>query len=290
MSKKSDFDEISIETLNEVRSKFVAFYESNRDTIDESDYKRVMSDDLWLRRHIRRRRGQVEQSSQFVIDVMQWRHKNKVSEMCDAKFPREFHEVSGIYPFKEDVHGNLVLHVRIRLFQRIPAIIEKLKNYTIYQLVKIDEMSAANGVGWVLLLDCTGTGIVNADLEMANFLVSTLRSYFPSGQQYILIHNLPWYLTALKNVVFAMLPGYVKNRIKSSSETTLEDYITKNNLPDYLGGETGDAYRVIPDGLKTTMQMSNDGEMPTINEQDLQKVAKYYEKVRSIIKENQSRT
>ncbi|RWS09627.1 Motile sperm domain-containing protein 2-like protein [Dinothrombium tinctorium] len=215
---------------------------------------------------------------------MQWRKKNEVAQMSEKTFPYEFHEVGGIYPFGEDVNGNVVLHVRIRLFIRVPPILELLKRYTIYHLVNADEMAARKGRGWILLLDCTDTGFANSDLEMANFLVSVLRNYFPSGQKYILIHNLPWFLNAIKNVVFTMLPSNVKRRIKSSNERTITEYISLANLPDYLNGEGGDAYRVIPANVKTTVQLAKEGTFK-LSEDDLQKVAKYYEKVRDIINE-----
>lgn len=77
-----------------------------------------------------------------------------------------------------------------------------------------------------------------------------------------------------------MLPGNVRKTVRFSNDKTIDAYISKDNLPDYLGGtgEQSKNYRgVIPDNLKTTAEILN------INGEDYKKVKKYYEKSRSII-------
>ena len=109
----------------------------------------------------------------------------------------------GIHLYEDDKEGNVILFVRLRFLHKIPEIVELLKKFLVFQMFAADTTAAQrqNGTGWALVFDCTGAGVANADLEMASFLNNTLKSYFPSGQRYVLAHNLPWLLNFLKNVV-----------------------------------------------------------------------------------------
>ena len=111
--------------------------------------------------------------------------------------------LGGIHLFDDDKEGNVVLIVRLKFLHKIPEIIELLKKFVVFQMFAADAVAAKrnNGTGWALMIDCSGAGLANADLEMASFLNNTLKSYFPSGQRYVLVHNLPWLLNFLKNVV-----------------------------------------------------------------------------------------
>ena len=114
---------------------------------------------------------------------------------------------------------------------------------------------------------------------MASFVVQTIRQYFPYGQSYTIVHNCPWFLNALRNIIFTMLPNNVRKSVRFSNEKTIDELISKDNLPDYLGGvgEMNRQYRYLPDNLKTTT------EILTINDEDYKKVKKYYDKSKIII-------
>lgn len=118
---------------------------------------------------------------------------------------------------------------------------------------------------------------------MASFVVQTIRQYFPYGQAYALIHNCPWFLNALRNIIFTMLPNNVRKTVRFSNEKTIDEYISKDNLPDYLGGigEQSKNYRYLPENLKTTVEILN------INDEEYKKVKKYYDKSKTIIDRRQ---
>ena len=63
--------------------------------------------------------------------------------------------------------------------------------------------------GWIMVMDCTGVGLVNANLDSATFLNSTLQNYFLHGQLHLLNYqSQPIMDTALKSAEMAMLPSY----------------------------------------------------------------------------------
>jgi hypothetical protein len=119
---------------------------------------------------------------------------------------------------------------------------------------------------------------MNADLDMANFVVSSLHGHFPYGQRYVLVHNCPWFLSALRNVIFAMLPAHVRRSVKFSSDRSIDEYIDHCNLPDYMGGgEQNSKYRWMPTSLRSTVEILN------VTDEEYKRVKKYYDKVRTIV-------
>lgn len=119
---------------------------------------------------------------------------------------------------------------------------------------------------------------------MASFVVHTIRQYFPFGQSYALIHNCPWFLNALRNIIFNLLPNNVRKTVRFSNKKTIEDFISKEELPDYLGGvgEKNKNYRYMPENLRTTAELLN------INGEEYRKVKNYYDKSRTIIEGRQN--
>lgn len=256
-------------------------------TYDEVEYQRFLSDDNYFKRYIRRKRGDVAATIPFLIGVLKWRQSLGISNLTETSFPREFYDIGGIHIHGEDNDGNVLLHIRISLFQKLGEILELLKKFTIFLMLKADSEAAAKGKGWVLIFDCTGAGMANADIEMANFLNSTLKNYFPSGQMYVLGHNLPWLLNAVKNIIFAMLPSNVKRRIKFSNDKTITDFISRDSLPGYMGGTSNQMYPYVPTGALFTSEMVKQGIL-SLNQEEESRVHKYYDKLYSDLKRTRS--
>lgn len=65
---------------------------------------------------------------------------------------------AGIHLYENDKHGNVVLYIRLKYFQKLTEILELLKKFAIYNMFLADAEAASrdDGSGWVLLFDCTG--------------------------------------------------------------------------------------------------------------------------------------
>jgi hypothetical protein len=276
-----------------VREKLIEEYgklgEETVNLLDDKEYQRFLSDDYYFARHIKRKKGDLEATIPFLIDVLKWRKKEGLSQLTETSFPKEFYEFGGIHVYGKDKDGNVICHIRLRLFSKIPEILDILKKFVLFQMLRADAESAeiasqtGKDVGWVLLFDCTAAGVANADLEMSNFVNNTLKNYFPYGQKYVLNHNLPWLLNALKNVVIAMLPSNVKKRIKFSNDKTIREFIADEQLPTYMGGTNNYPYPYIPQGAITTSEMVQKQILKLSSEEEL-RVQKYYEKVYNELK------
>lgn len=278
-----------IQSVRQRLQEEVEKLEDRTTILDEKEYQRFLTDDAYFTHYIRRKKGDLEATTPFLLEILKWRKRLAISDLTEKSFPKEFYDFGGIHVYGQDREGNVICHIRLRLFCKIPEILEPLKKFIIFQMLRADEMgwrnslSSGQDVGWILLFDCTGAGVGNTDLEMSSFLNSTLKNYFPCGQKYVLNHNLPWLLNAIKSVIFTMLPANVKRRIRFSSDKTITDLIAVDQLPEYMGGTNPDPYPVTPRGVLTTSEMAKEALIPLTPEEE-SRVLKYYEKVYQDIK------
>ena len=287
----TEVEEYSAEFLQSVRQRLTEEVDRLEDKgcLDDREYQRFLTDDAYLKHYVKRKKGALDPSVTFLLEVLKWRQRLGISDLSEKSFPKEFYDFGGIHVYGEDREGNAICHIRLRLFSKTPEIMEILKKFVVYQMLQADDLGyrrsleSGRDVGWVLLFDCTGAGVSNADLEMSNFLNSTLKSYFPYGQKYVLNHNLPWLLNAIKAVIFAMLPANVKRRIRFSNDKTIEELISRDQLPGYMGGSNPAPYPTTPRGVLTTSEMAKESLLPLSPEEE-QRVHKYYAKVYQEIK------
>ena len=45
-----------------------------------------------------------------------------------------------------------------------------------------------------LVFDCAGCGLKNMDMEFVQFIIATLKEYYPDPLNYILVLEMPWVL------------------------------------------------------------------------------------------------
>lgn len=104
------------------------------------------------------------------------------------------------------------------------------------------------------MLDCTGAGLANADMDMLMFLISTLVNYFPKGMSYLLVHELPWILKPFWHIAKAWLAEEHRELIKFSNSRTIYEYVNRENLPDFMGGTCERSYTSPPKDCTTLEQ------------------------------------
>lgn len=102
-------------------------------------------------------------------------------------------------------------------------------------------------IGISVVIDCSGAGLANADMETLWYLIDTLRNYFPKGLSYFLVHELPWLLKPIWLIAKAWVPEEHSQLIKFSDSTTIYEYIDRENLPDFMGGTCKRNYRQPPE-------------------------------------------
>ena len=152
--------------------------------------------------------------------------------------------MSPLIIYKPDRIGRPTLIIRGKFHRKIPIIQDRLNFYLAYVINKIDSINNLE-FSWNLVLDASSTGFANADLEMINFLHVLFRDYFPYGHTSF-VYGMPWLLNAFASFVLSIINSAYLKRIKFGGKEELLKLIAVENLPDFLGGECKQNYRLVP--------------------------------------------
>ena len=271
--------EYTNEFLTNVQNQLSEQISKNADEFDLILYDRWLRDGPLFLRYVKTKRGDMNKTLSFLLTVLRWRKKNGISHLNELSFPKEFYEIGGIHIYGQDRQGNVILHIRLCLYEKNLPFSELLRKYGVYQMFNADELGASRGKGWVLLNDFTNTGLTCCDIELATFVFSTLANYYPYGMKYCLNHNLPWVLSAAKTLFFTILPASAKKWMKFSNDQTIQEYIDKSELPPYMGGANNQVYPpAAPDGTVSYTEMIRNKSMALTDEGEI-RTEKYYKKV-----------
>ena len=73
-------------------------------------------------------------------------------------------------------------------------------------------------------------------------------SFLTSTVKYVLVYDLPWLLSAVQKMIFAMIPEDAKKQIFFKHRKNVSKIIPRSNLPDYMGGRCKVNYKEVPAG------------------------------------------
>lgn len=252
---KNNNNSKSAMALVEVREKFVDYAQKNPDKVNERDLERLKTDDWYLKRYLLARNRKVQDTLQMLKHTMEWRNEFGIHLSEDSMFPQEFYKIGALFPYENDKKGNLVLYMRIKYHKKITELVEVEKHFLVHTFEKIDRIT--NGNGLVIVFDCHEAGYSNCDVEFLQFLISCATEHAPVGLQYIIVYKLPWVLNAFWSLARKLLPAYLANRVRFCDETSVLQYIDKDNLPDYMGGNCRRNYRWIPPGSPSVFKLAH---------------------------------
>lgn len=261
------------ETIAKVRTIVKAEFEKNPDQFDESDIERFMSSDWTVTRFLLRKKDNVEDAAQMIINCAKWRNKLGMPRWKDEDFPKEFYNIGGVFPYAPDLLGNTVIYVRAKLYDKKLSCIQDLfQRYIIHIANRVDD--ERDGRGWSIVFDCSGTGMANMDVNMLLFMLNEVIPHLPKGLNYVLIYELPWLLSKIVNTTIACLPSEYKKLAKTASKKDIHNWIAKDALPDFMGGTSDINYRRSPKGCRSFDEMAVDLKL---SEKDLAMIKKIYQ-------------
>ena len=100
-----------------------------------------------------------------------------------------------------------------------------------------------DGDQFTVVFDCQNAGLKNMDMEFVQFLIGTLRDYYPDPLNYILVYEMPWVLNAAFKVIKAWLPPAAVRKIKFLTKSNMGEYIDMENRLESWGGNDAWEYR-----------------------------------------------
>ncbi|RWS06049.1 Motile sperm domain-containing protein 2-like protein [Dinothrombium tinctorium] len=238
---------IILETL---RQRFREYYEEDDPSLYyHQDVQNVLYDDWWIMRYLNDHDGDENESFKALIKCMKWRKLQGIREIEDNYFPEELFRLGAVFQYCHDKSGFPTFYIRLKLVRKCAELQLLMKKYIAHCINKIDEETW--GKGWALIIDFGGIRLQHVDFEMAKYLLTTLKTYFPSGVAYGVCVDFPWVLRAFLNLIKSLIPANQRYLIKFSTRNDLREYIDEVCLPDFMHGYCKRPYKgsaVVPYG------------------------------------------
>lgn len=261
------------EVIAKVRAILAAEVEKHPDEFDSDDLERFQNSDWTVTRFLLRKKGNIENAGQMMINCLKWRHRLGMPRWKDEDFPQEFYNLGGVFPYAPDLLGNTVIYIRAKLYdKKLTCIQELFQRYVMHIVNRVD--NERDGRGWSMVFDCSGLGMANMDVNMLLFMLNEVIPHLPKGLNYVLIYELPWLLSKIVNTTIACLPSEYKKLAKTASKKDINNWIAKEALPDFMGGTCDINYRRSPKGSRTFDELATTLQL---NEKDLIAIKKIYQ-------------
>lgn len=244
-----NFPTIDSELINRVRNKFVQHYETHKDDFEEKDLMMIKEDDWNVYRFVNYHNGNEDKAYDQLAKSFEWRKKMALRSTEANFFPDLIWRLGPLFIYENDRKGRPTIYSRCKFVLCIKEIAEFERLFTAYQIWSIDML--ANGKGWSLILDFAETGLKNTDFDLLKFFLNLLMVQFPRGIDNILVINLPFILRLFWGLVKTWIPSDRIDLIKFVDQTSIQEHIQPENLPNFLGGTCQRPYKgmnVVPKG------------------------------------------
>lgn len=228
-------------------------FAKNPDSFYADDYRRMLEDDWTVSRFLLRRRCDPKRTAKLMEECGRFRKQYKMSEVKLWEFPTEFHKAGGLFKYAPDRVGNRTVYMRVKMYRRVPEISDVFKAFILCVLEEADVESEGRGVA--VVFDLSGCGLQNVDLSFLSWLLSSFRNYCPKGVSYILVYNLPWILSTTCRIAMTWMSATNRRALRFVHGDEIENFIAKENLPDYCGGTCKLNYRTVPEGSRPAIEV-----------------------------------
>lgn len=105
-------------------------------------------------------------------------------------------------------------------------------------------------------MDCKGAGLKNADTDFLKFAHTVLNDYYPGLVNAGLVYKLPEVIKPVFKVVQTWLNEEQNKYCYLVGKKTVNEYVSADQLPDFLLGTNTASYRSVPDGCPTVHELA----------------------------------
>ena len=164
--------------------------------VDPSDVSKVNSDDKYVSRffrHVFDNPGeQTEAAAKMIVNTLKWRQEQGARHIKEADFQQSLLDRGALFSHNRDKDGRKLLVFCVFKHVKGQEKMEDMKKFFIYCLERVYREEGGNQL--TLLFDCRGAGMRNMDMEFVQFIIGTLKDYYPDPLNYILVLEMPWVL------------------------------------------------------------------------------------------------
>jgi hypothetical protein len=105
-------------------------------------------------------------------------------------------------------------------------------------------------------MDCKGAGVKNADIDYLQFIHHVFNDYYPGLVTASVVYKLPIVLEAVYKMVRTWLNDEQNKYIYMAKKKNINEYIAKEQLPDFLLGTNTQPYRDVPSDAPTAEELA----------------------------------
>lgn len=250
-----NFGFIADEFVVSMRNKFLnEVYKGNEDLYDPIDIDKVMNDDWIIKRFLIASYKREDEAIERMSTALKYYKERDVHHVKENLFPREFFETGALFIYEPDRTGVPSLIMRLKFVKKTPELIEHMKDFCMYQIFKIDRDT--NGRGWMLVFDFSDCGYqIYQHIDLLHYFITNMHTYFPAGMDYVLVVDLPWYLSSFWSLVRMWIPEKRREMVQFCSKANLTDFFEPENLPPVLGGTCARKYKSCPENCATAYDL-----------------------------------
>ncbi|KAK0064679.1 motile sperm domain-containing protein 2 [Biomphalaria pfeifferi] len=230
-----------------IRENFSKKYAENiaKGDYDARDLQRLQNDTEFACTYIRGDH-RLDEGVDLLHSSFKFRNEMKINDLTEADFGKDVIDLGGLYFHKKDKQGHRILWLKVKVHKK-DASAEFLtleKKGIAFVVEKAFYNNPFSQV--VVLLDMTNCGLVNMDIDFVQYIISLFKFYYPTFLAYILIYDMPWIFNAAWRVIKSWLSAEAVAKIKFVTKTDIQNYISPEDLPPYMGGTDTFQFVYVP--------------------------------------------
>ena len=99
----------SAHLVKELRDKFMEEYNKEKDLYHETDIRKVLTDDWYVKRFLLARNRDVNESCQMMMEALKWKKSEGIHDLDGSYFPAEQFKLSSLFVYAPDKEGNITI-------------------------------------------------------------------------------------------------------------------------------------------------------------------------------------
>ncbi|XP_074601886.1 motile sperm domain-containing protein 2-like [Brevipalpus obovatus] len=263
--------------IEEVRAKFHKMVQNDPSQFDEEEIQRVNEDDMFVKRFLLSRKRKVDATVDMMANTLRWVKREGFTRIPLNAFPAEVFLIGALFDYEKDLQNNYTIYIRVCYILRCGYMVPHLIRWASKFFYELDQR--VQGSFYAVIIDFADCGLRNCEYEFIYHAINTVRSYLPACVSYILVVDLPKILRYGWNVIKRIVPADQRKLLNFVTRNEIDQYIGKENLPDFLGGTCTRPHKglpMVPDGCPTAVEYGIRCGIPL---EECLKVARVYEPI-----------
>jgi len=230
------------------------------DSVESVDLQRLQREDDYVRKFFRHTLDlpgdPVENAVNMMVNTLKWRKDFGAGSIRESDFPPEMLEKASLFSHNRDKDGRKLLVFCVWKHIKGTDKMEDMKKFFVYYLERLNREE--HGEQITVMFDCRNAGLKNMDMEFIQFIISTMKDYYPDPLNYILVFEMPWVLNAAFKVIKAWLPPAAVKKIKFLTKSNMGEYVSEDNRLEEWGGTDTWQYAWQPETQEAAFEDARD--------------------------------